>query len=379
MSRHPSTVKTKLKERALKTRAKTPQPRHLKTTVAQTIGAIDLHFHGAFGIDLMSASPQDLDELSLHLWRSGIAGFCPTTLSASPRQLGQTVQSLGKWIRSGSFPGAHPLGIHLEGPWINSERRGAHPARHIRPWNPDELEQLWELSQNTIKIITLAPELLSPQQLQWLVKWTQKRQILLSAGHSGATQAQAQRAFKAGIQGVTHSWNAMSYHHREAGIMGAALGCKDIYLELIIDQVHLSREWIRWTRQLHPSDSVCLISDCVSPTGLNHSTHRSSPWFQFGDLAVQLKQGASRLKNGHLAGGGRLLTQSYCNWVKAEAKDLNCNPSEILKNSVHQLTTVPTQILGISSKTLSDRQVLWTLDHTQTLAVIPIDSSSIKR
>ncbi len=361
MSRGTRTVKTKLIKNL------SSRPKELKT-----IGAIDLHFHGAFGVDLMSASPTQLNDLSAELWKSGLAGFCPTTLTAPPEDLSAAVKSLGRWIRSNRFPGAKPLGIHLEGPWIHPEKSGAHPTRFVRTMKKAELEKLWKESQETLKIITIAPERFTVPELRWITQWSQQRGVLLSAGHSQATLAEAKKGFELGVQGVTHAWNALAYHHREPGVLGAAIGNPEVYLELIVDQVHLSLPWIRWTRQLHPPQSICLISDCTAPAGKLIS--ESSPWSTLGSLKVRVKNGASRSKTGQLAGGGLLLTQSYCRWVEAEAQDSGLPIQKILETSVNQLTRVPARVLGIDPRSLLDRRVMWTIKHGKALSVIPIDS-----
>ncbi len=341
----------------------------------ETVGAVDLHFHGAFGIDLMSASPKQLNELSGELWKSGLAGFCATTVTAAPKDLKETVVRLGQWIRSDQFPGAKPFGIHLEGPWIAPQMSGAHPTPLVRQFNPDELEILWKASQGTLKIITLAPEAMSTLKLRQLIKWCNPRGILLSAGHSKATFEQAKKAFELGIRGVTHAWNALAYHHREPGVLGAALGNREIYLELIMDQIHVSRPWIRLTRALHPSHSVCLISDCAAAAG----QPKNPQWSTLGRLKVHFQAGASRTSTGMLAGGGLLLPESYCRWAEAEARDVNRPIQEILLRSVHQLTRVPARILGLKPRQLADRKVVWEIRGERKLRVIPIDSRSSAR
>lgn len=232
------------------------QPR--RSEFIQTLGLIDLHFHGAFGIDLMTAPEEDLNQLSLKLWQNGIAAFCPTTLSEKPGPLLTTVRRLGHWIRSfdGFYgpgpqkktPGAIPLGIHLEGPFIHPKSCGAHPPQTIRPLSIQELESLWEASQQTLKIITLAPELISSANLTRVIRWAKAKKIHLSLGHSQATTEEARLAFQKGIQGVTHAWNALPFHHRSPGPLGAAIGNPEIFLELILDQIHVDPVLIRWTQ-----------------------------------------------------------------------------------------------------------------------------------
>lgn len=342
----------------------------------QTLGVVDLHFHGAFGVDLMRASPKELESLSRALWKKGVAGFCATTLSTSPKELLQTVQRLGSWISEGRHPGAQPLGIHLEGPFLNSNACGAHPPKSIRKFSGSELEALWEASRGTLKILTLAPEILSKSELSHLCRWAEKREIRLSLGHSRATEEQARTAFEAGFEGVTHAWNALSFHQREAGVLGAAFGNSKISLELIIDQAHVSPTVIRWTRELHPHSAICFISDCAPATGL-----ASSRFCSFGPLQIHFNQGACRLRGGQLAGGGLLLPESYARWIRLESQNLGCDPLDLLRKTVHHVTETPLKALKISKKRLEkrlkgleSRQVVWKRGAFGKFTAIPVDS-----
>src|SRR5690606_23732449 len=232
-------------------------PRHTKRV--KSYGAVDLHFHGAFGIDLMTAKPAELDDLSAELWKRGVAAFSATTLSAPPSELETAVSRLGAWIRKNSAPGAKPLGIHLEGPFIHSDAAGAHSPGCIRRATLEELEKLWEVSKKTLQILTLAPETLSAGELDAVIAWAKKRKIRLSIGHTRCTEVEASEAFAKGFTGVTHAWNAMAYHHREPGVLGAALsnasrsrGNRDVSIEVIPDEIHVHSTFIDWTLALHP-------------------------------------------------------------------------------------------------------------------------------
>ena len=184
---------------------------HKTAILARSSGAVDIQFHGAFGVDLMRAQNPELSDLAHHLGENGIAAFCPTTLSTNPDDLASAVARLGRWIRrsrtSPTFPktSALPLGIHLEGPFINSACCGAHPPKLIRPLDLNELEVLWNLSQETLKVLTVAPETLSMTNLSHLVAWARERKISLSIGHSKATEEQALLAFNQGFRGITHT------------------------------------------------------------------------------------------------------------------------------------------------------------------------------
>jgi N-acetylglucosamine-6-phosphate deacetylase len=316
-----------------------------------TDGAVDLHFHGAYGVDLMTAQEAELDLLSKMLWtEAGVSAFCPTTLSTARPELKEAVARLGAWIARGKHPGARPLGIHLEGPFIHPEACGAHPPGSVRPLEFTELEELWVASQETIKIVTFAPELLVEEDLKRLVAWARPRGIRLSLGHSRATDVQARRAFSLGIRGVTHGWNALPFHHRAPGPLGAAMGRKDIYIEIIPDGVHVHPHVVRWTLALH--EAVCFVSDCVpaaqTPAG---------SWHRFGRLKVHFSEGAGRLESGALAGGGRLLTDTFGRWIVHEAEETGIPLSRLWRRSIALITENPMRAVGAARN--SRHRIRW--------------------
>lgn len=348
--------------------------------VATTPGGIDLHFHGAFGIDLMTAPPEAMTELSERLWQSGLSGFCPTTLSAGAEDLAQTVGRIGPWVRkkwdqkssSRSSKEALPLGIHLEGPFIHPNSRGAHPAEVIRPVGLSELETLWELSENTLKILTIAPENVS--DLKGLTAWCRKRKIILSLGHSRATEEQATHAFDLGFSGVTHAWNALPFHHRAPGPLGAALGRKNVHIELIIDQVHVAPTLLRWTRKLHGKEPLCFVSDCVPAAAMalpNETGDETGPWASFGSLKVRQQGGACRLADGSLAGGGFLLPQMIAKYLEMEAKLTGQPLTRLFKEQARHWSKDPVRALqlpaALQKRAISGR-VEWRLDHGRLTA-----------
>ncbi len=305
------------------------------TKRVKTFGAVDLHFHGAFGIDLMSAGPTDLDRLSRELKTHGVAAFCATTLSAAEGPLSETVARLGKWITSGSAPGAKPLGIHLEGPFLNLDAAGAHPEGVLRKLSMSELEKLWKLSQATLRILTIAPETLDDALRKELGVWAAKRKVRLSIGHTRCTAAQAESAFQDGFSGVTHAWNALSYHHREPGVLGSALGRKQTYVELIVDEVHVAAPIIDWTLALHEKGTF-FVSD-AAPAAATDGSH----FHPFGDLECRFQDRACRLPNGTLAGGGLLLPAAFGEWIGRESLRKKTAPEKLLRAHLHRLHTLP--------------------------------------
>ena len=350
MPRNKTVVKNKTRPKASRIAAR---------STLRSSGLVDLHFHGAYGIDLMTAGAAELDELSRRLALSGIAGFCPTTLSAPPAELEQSVARLGAWIESGSAAksgGARPLGIHLEGPFLHPDACGAHPPSCLRPLSLEELERLWKASRGTIRIITLAPERLGKPELKALCTWAQKRGIRLSLGHSHATEAEAGHAFDAGFSGVTHAWNALPFHHRAPGPLGAALGRAGTHVELIIDRVHVSPDVIRWTLDLHP-EGVCFVSDCAPAAGTS-----GGRWCSFGSLKTRFQDGACRLEGGALAGGGLLLPEALRSWLSHEQATDRAGANRLFRSALPCATLHPTKALGLSpsqAKSLLKPKLSW--------------------
>jgi N-acetylglucosamine-6-phosphate deacetylase len=216
----------------------------------------------------------------------------------------------------------------------------------IRPLDFTELNALWAASRKTLKILTVAPEKLSAPQLKQLAAWAKPKAVRLSLGHSSATTLQAEEAFSQGFSGVTHAWNALSFHHRSPGALGAALGRKGVHVEIIIDGVHVDPKIVEWTRRLH-GKGVCFISDCV-PSGET----QAGGWHSFGKLAIRFDRGASRLPEGHLAGGGYALGSVYSRWLDSEAVRLGTRSEVILKETVIHVTDSPREALGLDPATL---------------------------
>lgn len=336
-------------------------------------GAVDLHFHGAFGIDLMTASEKELNDLSLLLWKQGVSAFCPTTLSSTPEDLKKTVTRLGTWIQNRKksrgakdAQGAVPLGIHLEGPFISSHACGAHLPSVIRKLDFRELQSLWVASKNTLKILTIAPETLTSPELKSLKKWAKDKKIRLSLGHSRCTEKQALQAFQNGFSGVTHGWNALAYHHRDPGAMGAAFSLAATSdrlaptVELIIDQVHVSPRWLQMTLALLPKN-IIFVSDCAPAAGLT-----TSRWCKFGNLRCRLEKGAARLENGTLAGGGLILTEAFAKWIQTQSqlspKNTPRDTQNLWKKQIASLTSIPLKALEFTDRQIPKNRLEWRQD-----------------
>ncbi len=277
----------------------------------------DLQVNGAFGIDLFRAGSKDLDRLAQGLAKAGVTAFLPTLITSPEAQLLPAIENLGEWITSRPGRGAKPVGMHLEGPFLNPEAAGVHPPMEMQRASLETLEKWWNASRQTIRLMTVAPETHSDAELKTLTQWAKRRKVRLSIGHSKATFEQAQRAFDLGFTGVTHAWNAGAFHHREPGVLGAAMGRKRVYIMVIVDGVHVHPAAVDWILRAHPANQVIFVSDCAPSAGLKEGQESD-----FGPIRVRQVDGQARViqPNGQaiaIGGSGMLLPQAIATFKKA--------------------------------------------------------------
>lgn len=264
----------------------------------QIFGLVDIHCHGAFGVDFMSASRQDLVDLSERLAGLGYAAWLPTTVTASLDDVRRALDSLPE----------HAMipGFHLEGPFISPEYPGAQPPEHILE---PATAKGWDvvLDDPRLKVITMAPEI--PGALD-LIRRLSSRGVIVSLGHTNATYEQCQAAFEAGARHTTHTYNAMRpLHHREPGTVGFALAEDGLSTELIYDRLHVSRGAAQVLVNAKPSGKLIAISDSTMATGQPNGS-RMQMWGHdciVGDDEVRLAS------NGALAGSGITLATAFRN------------------------------------------------------------------
>lgn len=271
-------------------------------------GFIDIHTHGACGVDFVGADPVGLQQVSVFLASHGVTGFLVTTWSASPGQINQTLETAKSVI--GREQGASILGIHLEGPFINPSRAGAQSPKEIRA--AVESEVLNYLDSGLIRLVSLAPEI---NENQWLIRECAARGITVSAGHTDATYSEMQTAVNLGVRQTTHTFNGMrGFNHREPGALGAALEMKELTCELIADKIHVHPAAIRLLVTAKGLEKVILVTDSLSGTGMPDGT------FMMQGQRVRYANGEARLQDGTLAGS--LLTMDRALKNLAEVSEI---------------------------------------------------------
>jgi len=289
-------------------------------------GFIDLQFNGAFGHDF-TADPSSIWTVAAQYARYGVTAFLPTIIT-SPLENVAAAQAIVCQAPSG-FRGAHPLGLHVEGPFLNPVRKGAH--------NPDYLQlpslaAVADWSPATgVRMVTLAPELPGAAEV---IACLAGRGILVSAGHSMATYEEAIRGFDAGIRYGTHLFNAMPpLAHREPGLPGALLSDPRPAVGFIPDGIHTHPAIIDLVWRLLGPARFSTVTDCMAALGMGPGRHL------LGDFEVIVDATSARLGDGTLAGSILSLDQGLRNLIG----HTGCS----LEDALATVTTTPARLLGL--------------------------------
>ncbi len=254
-------------------------------------GFVDLQVNGSFGVDVAS-EPGRVPELSRKLLATGTTSYLPTLISSPLTLYRETLPILARLAREGALDGAEVLGVHLEGPFIDVDKKGAHPADHIIPADVNLLHELLDLGP--VRMLTLAPELESAAEL---AKTAARRGVVVCTGHSNATFELAYGAFEGEVTGVTHLFNAMSsLHHREPGLPGAVLAHPRVSCGIIADGRHVHPEVVALAFRALGPDRLYLVTDAIVATGMG------SGEYPLATRRVYLEEGVPKLEDGTLAG-----------------------------------------------------------------------------
>ena len=199
-------------------------------------GMIDVHCHGAYGFDTNDGEGGGLEMWAKHLPEEGITGFLPTTVTQGVDVLTNALVGVAKYMRK-EQKGAQVLGVNFEGPYLNTKFKGAQPEQFIVVPTIEQFKAYQDAAEGNIKIITLATEK-DPDYA--LTRYASSNGTVVSIGHSGATYEEALMGVANGAMSMTHVFNGMTgFHHREPGLVGAAMRIKEVYGEIITDGNHV--------------------------------------------------------------------------------------------------------------------------------------------
>ena len=296
-------------------------------------GFIDLHVHGGGGHDVMDASIEGLNGLSMFLVAGGVTSLLATTYSASQDNMLAATKTVAKAVKEGS-EGSKILGLHLEGPYVNPKMAGAQSVAHIRPPSIDELEEIHRAAGGAPRIVTLAPEMEGAIEA---VAWLRSKGVVPSAGHTDATHAEMMAAVEAGLSHVAHLFNRMRpLHHREPGAVGAALADDRVSVELIADGVHLHPSTLRLAVRAKGPGRTALVSDAISAAGLPDGEYR------LGAEKIRVEGGRSLLESGALAGS----TIRLCDAVRYTVETAGFSVTE----AIEMASSTPARIIGVEEQ-----------------------------
>ena len=227
-------------------------------------GFIDTHIHGFKGHGTDFCTTEGILKMSQDLAAYGVTAFNPTMYPSSEENMIATIQAIVKAM--GHEQGARIMGIHLEGPFISSEKLGVQRPETVKNVDLALLERLWQASEGHIVNMTVAPELKNMRQLALSCR---KKGIVLQAGHTDAAYENMVEGMQAGIFHSTHLFNAMSQlHHRNPGAVGAVLIHSEMTCEVIADGVHVHRDLFKLLQKDKTADQIVLVTDALTPTEL---------------------------------------------------------------------------------------------------------------
>jgi N-acetylglucosamine-6-phosphate deacetylase len=265
-------------------------------------GFIDVHIHGAAGIDTMQANPSELTRVSQFLASQGVTGWLPTLVPAPPEDYRRALDAIGAEIQAQSLapvPAARILGVHYEGPFVNTAQCGALRTQFFRAFSaPRELDELPTLADDCGEparhMMTLAPEIEGGIEL---VTDLHRRGWIVSLGHTRADFMTLDRAREAGARHMTHFMNAMApLHQRAPGPVAFGLARDDVTCDLVADGIHLAPEMLRLLVKLKGSGRLTLISDAVAAAGMGDGE------YEIWGETISVKNGRTSNSRGAIAG-----------------------------------------------------------------------------
>lgn len=281
-------------------------------------GFIDVHSHGGYGMDNMDADAQKISDMTYKMLEEGITSYFPTTMTQSDENIEASLKAINQAAEM------NPMiqGIHVEGPFISKEFKGAQPEEFIRVAQLDTLKKWYEMSGERIRLITYAPETGDVSEFE---DYCEENNIILSAGHSGATYAQLKESKATHI---THLFNGqLGLHHREIGVSGFGLLEDDVSVEMIVDGFHISKEMVKLAYKAKGAEGIQLITDSMRAKGFPEGES------ELGGQTVIVKDKQARLSNGSLAGSVLTFIDAFRNMIEFTG----CSIQEAVKmSSVNQ-------------------------------------------
>lgn len=253
-------------------------------------GLVDIHSHGAVGHDFSDGSREGLKKILTYQYNHGVTSYCPTTMTIEADKLRKILREMNGWKDERGM--AHVAGIHMEGPFLDVSKKGAHRKEYIISPDVDFFRECNNICGNLIRLVTMAPN--TKNAIEFIREL--KDEVVISLGHTAADYSTAKEALQAGANHVTHLYNAMNpLEHRAPGLIGAAFEDKNCMAELISDGIHVHESMVRAAFQLFPG-RIILISDSMRATGMKNGT------YDLGGQQVTVNGRCATLADGTIAG-----------------------------------------------------------------------------
>jgi N-acetylglucosamine-6-phosphate deacetylase len=292
-------------------------------------GLVDLQLNGGYGV-YFTNEPERTTEVAFRLPETGVTAFLPTFISSPLSTYKEKLETIASVQQQ--HEGARILGVHVEGPFLSSQKSGAHELSLLKNPTKENLARLERI--DLVKMVTLAPEL--PDGLA-AVEWFVQQGVLVSIGHSACDLDTLKRAQEAGLTCATHLFNAMpSLHHREPGMIASMLNDDQLKLGLIVDGIHVHPEMVKLVWKCRGSQGIMLVTDAMGALGMPPGE------YQIGEQAVVVDRTSARLSNGRLAGSILRMDEAVRNMVVYSG----CSPAE----AVRMASTTPMEALGMDDQ-----------------------------
>lgn len=259
-------------------------------------GLVDTHIHGYASHDVMDNNFEGIKVISEGLLSCGVTSWLPTTLTDSTENLDAVCETIGQHV--GEETGAKIRGVFLEGPFFTEKYKGAQNPKYMSDPSIDKLDKWHQLSKGLVNKIAIAPE---RDGVVDFIEFANSKNICTALAHSDATYQEAKQAVDAGANIFVHVYNGMSgLHHREPGMVGAALNLENVYAEVICDGHHVNPAAVELVVKARGSEETVLITDCMRAGGMGEGESR------LGEFEVVVKDGTARLKEGGSLAGSIL-------------------------------------------------------------------------
>jgi N-acetylglucosamine-6-phosphate deacetylase len=257
-------------------------------------GFIDMHIHGAVGVDVNAADTDGLLKVAGFLARNGVTAWMPTLVPDSDENYRRVISAIDRLMEIQiDEPVAQAVGVHYEGVFANEHMCGALRPEFFKKFSGTELSELPKL-RHGVHMMTFAPEIDGGIDLATELR---KQGWVASIGHTRADANILDRAFAEGASHLTHFYNAMTgMHHRDPGVVGWALAEHDVTFDVIADGIHVHPKMLELACRVKSPERVPLISDSVAPTGLGDGE------FEIWDEKVTVENGRTRNARGSIAG-----------------------------------------------------------------------------